>query len=281
MVSYYINPVIKISSFHSMFECIREPGYEFKGETHDFWECVYVQKGRICVSADDRVYSMKSGEMIFHKPMELHKYYVEGDNEARLFIYSYSADGDINSFFENKVFELNSEQIQILENLIAYTKAIETAYDNEYFSRILDSAKNSPVKLAAIANYIEGLMLNIYESYDISSETDTDTAKIYKQAVNYMKDNIHQNLKISDIAEHCCISSTGLKNLFVQYSGLGVHSYFLKMKISKATRMLKSGISVSETAEKLGFSGQPYFSAAYKRETGRSPSEISKYSKIK
>jgi AraC-like DNA-binding protein len=262
-----------------MFECTRKPGYAFAGETHDFWECVYVQKGQICVTADDRVYSMKSGEMIFHKPMELHKYYVEGNNEAKLFIFSYSASGEINSFFKNKVFELNSEQIQILDNLIAYTAAIYPYHTNEEFGKMLESIRNSPVKLSAISNHIECLMLNIYESYDISRESETGSAKIYKQAVNYMKDNIDKNLKISDIAEYCCISSTGLKNLFVRYSGLGVHCYFLKLKINQATKMLKSGISVSETSEKLGFSGQPYFSAAYKRETGRSPSQI--YNNIK
>ena len=266
---------MQIIYFHTMFECIRKPGYAFKGETHDFWECVYVQKGKICVTADDRVYSLKSGEMIFHKPMEMHKYYVEGNNDARLFIFSYTAKGETNDFFKNKVFELNSDQIQILENLMTYTRTITPA-DSDNCGSVFTSPAITPVKMCTIATYVESLMLNIYESYDISRESDTDTARIYKQAVNYMKDNIHTNLKISDIAEHCCISSTGLKNLFARYSGLGVHSYLLKMKINVATKMLQSGHSVSETADKLGFSGQPYFSAAYKRETGRSPSELTK-----
>ena len=41
-----------------------------------------------------------------------------------------------------------------------------------------------------------------------------------------------------------------------------------------ATEFLKNGLCVSETAEKLGFSSQAYFSVAYKRETGMNPSEI-------
>ena len=124
------------------------------------------------------------------------------------------------------------------------------------------------------------MLLSIYISNQISHELNSESARIFKQAVNYMKNNISTSLTITDVAEHCCISATGLKTLFASYAGLGVHKYFLKLKINLATKLLEQGTSVNVVADRLGFSGQAYFSAAYKRETGRSPSDVSKYSKI-
>ena len=46
----------------------------------------------------------------------------------------------------------------------------------------------------------------------------------------------------------------------------------MKLKMQAATELLKNGNSVTETAEKLGFSSQAYFSLSYKRETAENPS---------
>ena len=54
---------------YSLFETHYNGRYVFPGETHNFWECLYVQKGEVCVSADERVYNLTDGEIIFHKPL--------------------------------------------------------------------------------------------------------------------------------------------------------------------------------------------------------------------
>ncbi|MBQ8525293.1 MAG: helix-turn-helix transcriptional regulator [Clostridia bacterium] len=280
---YRIDECIHLEEFFSMFECTRPGGYEFRGETHDFWECVYIKSGRVRISADERIYDMTSGEMIFHKPMELHKYFVFEDNVAELFIFSFSAHGNLTDFFKNKVFELNRQQKEIIGNLIDFLnskKQKEPESDLENTLMYLEILKHSRVHMQTVAAYVYSLFLSISSSNEVSMELDTENARIFKQAVSYMSENIGTSLNISSIAEKCCISPTGLKKIFAKYAGLGVHKYFLKMKINLATQMLEQGCGVTETAEKLGFSGQAYFSAAYKRETGRLPSEIKKAENI-
>ena len=36
---------IHITSMHSLFKIHYECGFEFPGETHDFWECLYILDG--------------------------------------------------------------------------------------------------------------------------------------------------------------------------------------------------------------------------------------------
>ena len=57
--SYSVKEQIYISKLYSLFIRRRKRGYSFAGETHDFWECLCVLNGEICVSANERVYNMK------------------------------------------------------------------------------------------------------------------------------------------------------------------------------------------------------------------------------
>lgn len=91
---------------------------------------------------------------------------------------------------------------------------------------------------------------------------------------NYMNRRIYESPSIEEIAKIVGVSQAGLKRIFKKYSGLGVHKYFLKLKLKLAAKMLEDGFSVTDTAEKLCFSSQGYFTKTFKRETGILPSVI-------
>ena len=103
-IPHDVNEQIHIESFFSFFETHYDNGYNFPGETHNFWECVYVLDGSICVSGDERVYNLSKDEIIFHKPLELHKFYVNGDAGATLLIFSFSLTGTLAEALKNMVF---------------------------------------------------------------------------------------------------------------------------------------------------------------------------------
>ena len=44
--------------------------FEFKGESHNFWEFLYVDKGTVAVRADDTWTTLYTGDIIFHQPNE-------------------------------------------------------------------------------------------------------------------------------------------------------------------------------------------------------------------
>ena len=140
---------------------------------------------------------------------------------------------------------------------------------------ILNSEK-SDILSAIITNYICGLLLSICDNATVLGEAKLAHTDIYKKAVQYMQTHITDKLTIEDIAKYCAISTTSLKNTFLKYAGVGVHQYFLKMKISRAINLLSEGVNVSDIAARLGFSSQAYFSAAFKRETGESPTKYIK-----
>jgi AraC-like DNA-binding protein len=91
-----------------------------------------------------------------------------------------------------------------------------------------------------------------------------------------MKINIFSPISLSDIAKHCGVSNSSLKNLFKAHTHLGVMHYYNELKMEKAKEMLFEGISISAIAEELRFSSSAHFSAAFKKYTGLSPLKYKK-----
>ena len=91
-----------------------------------------------------------------------------------------------------------------------------------------------------------------------------------------MKSNLSRTLSVDELAREARVSKTALKEIFSRCGGMGVHKYFLKLKLSRASKLLKRGVSVTDVASELGFSSQAYFSSAFKREVGVSPLEYAR-----
>ncbi len=277
-VSYEIPQLVKINEMFSFFrqECTEK--FDFKGEQHNFWECLYVKNGAICVSADERVYKLRENQLIFHKPMEFHKFYVESTGGAEITVFSYTMEGELKEFFENKVFDLSAEQIGIVNRLSRYAESRGTFCDNfddvAFNYTYMNSFEGSGIFAQTVTTYIHQLFLSLADSGTASEVYRTEESDTFKRAVNYMRRNVSLAITVGELADYCRVSPATLKRIFARYTGIGIHKYFLQMKLKCATELLQRGESVSSVSEKLGFSSQCYFSAAFKRETGKSPSRV-------
>ena len=82
-------PRVRITSLCSAHMGIRPVGYFYNGESHDFWEAVFILKGKAGITAGETVYSLREGQMIFHPPGEFHRLWNDGDEFLRIAIVSF------------------------------------------------------------------------------------------------------------------------------------------------------------------------------------------------
>ena len=304
-VAHPVKPQIQLPAFYPLFEVHYDRGYEFPGESHNFWECLYVKEGEVCVSGDERVYDLGRGSIIFHKPLELHKFIVTGERGADLFIFSFSAEGPLTGWLSEKVFALTQFQQELLWKLYALARqsagtggdtgsggaaraghntgtggaagsggGVRTSGKAGGYYRYLEPFDRLPAYSQTVASFLELFMLSLAETGSVSSVSSDPEAILFSRAVNYLNSNIHRQPSVPETARFCGVSESGLKRLFDKYAGISVHKYLLKLKIKAAVQLLESGQTVSRTAQELGFNTQSYFSRAFKRETGLSPSQV-------
>lgn len=132
--------------------------------------------------------------------------------------------------------------------------------------------KDSSVKEAktvAIANEIYATLLE-QKNYTSSKEKEV----VYK-ATEYIRKNFDSpTLSSLEIASYCKISEVHLRRLFKKALGVSPLKYVNELRFEKAEKLLSFGeISISQIAENCGFSDVYYFSKAYKKRFGYSPSK--------
>ncbi len=274
---YKVKNEFAITEFYSAFDRKCDEGFMFKGESHDFWELVYVIEGNIIISADERVVRLSKNQILFHRPMEFHTLSVQSEGGAHIFVMSFSAEGDFMQRFSRKIISLKTERFKELMSIFEFLRD----YNNvkgvaPYPVSFLRNLEKDRIFAQKLKNMTENFLINISsaqseESLVLSSET-----RIYRDAMNIIDDSICDNLSVEEIAKRCNVSCAYLKRIFSKYAGIGVHSCVLKAKIIYAKQLLDSGVSVSLVADKLSFSTANYFSIVFKRETGISPMEYKK-----
>ena len=52
--------------------------FSFEGESHDFWEFIYVDKGNVNIVAGSEPISLVKNEIFFHEPNEFHSVKTDG-----------------------------------------------------------------------------------------------------------------------------------------------------------------------------------------------------------
>lgn len=268
-------PLLSVECFYSFFWQKFAGDFAFLGESHNFWECVLVLDGSMCVSGDERIYDLSAGEIIFHKPNELHKFHITSESGAEALIFSFDLLGEMADFFRNKVFRLSEPQLTIVSQMLSYARRgapIPLAAEHQIFS--FAPHEVVPTYYSTLATYVCQLFYSLREDSDEMAPSLSPASRLFYTAVRYMNENLAASPNVEALAAYLGISPSGLKRLFHTYAGMPVHKYLLTLKIHAATALLQGGASVCETAEKLGFSCQSGFSAAYKRETGKMPSQV-------
>lgn len=275
-LAYPVTEQIHITAMYSLFKIHYNNGFAFHGEAHNFWECFYVIDGEVCVSADERVYNLMRGEIIVHKPLEFHKFIVNGPKGATVLIFSFSAEGPLTGWLRDKVFSLSNSQNQILKSLISYmqSKADGLGLSPQKYYDCLKPFEQLPYYSQMIITYLYQLFLSLSDEGTISSVSSAPDAVTFSKAISYLNCNLHRQPSVGEIARFSNVSEASLKRIFDKYAGISVHKYLLKLKIKVAMELLQDGESVCMVAERLGFNSQSYFSKAFKRETGFNPSDL-------
>lgn len=101
--------------------------------------------------------------------------------------------------------------------------------------------------------------------------------KIIGPAVDYLKEHIYDNsLKTETLYRLCGISNTYFRQIFISRFGTTPQTYIIAKRLAHARSIISSGdfTTIGEVALSVGFSDPLYFSKAFKKAYGISPSEV-------
>lgn len=97
-----------------------------------------------------------------------------------------------------------------------------------------------------------------------------------KRALDFIDDHVSEEIRISDLASHCYLSSFYFQRLFHETTGYSVEKYILYRRLACAVTGLQKGERVNKVAEKSGFKSPEHFSRVFKETYKMTPSDYRK-----
>ena len=236
---------VGIFGIFSVFEHDCDSSYSFEGEFHNFWEFLILTGGELCTSEDDKVYTLTKNQIIFHKPNSFHNLNAASEN-VKYMVISFNAFGNYIDRFADKVLTLSEEQL-------AYVNKISQMFADEgldptvmKITKFLKIMRDKPILYHKFTNLVELLLVSLSESDMYSPKiVENEETSLYKIAINTLEDSLYSNITVEALARECSVSTAHLKRIFTKYAGIGIHEYFLQLKILHDKRLLSNGMSVT------------------------------------
>ena len=95
-----------------------------------------------------------------------------------------------------------------------------------------------------------------------------------REVAAYLCEHAAEQITLTEVAAHFAVSPSHLSRVFHQETGFGIREYLIHYRIRQACELLlNSGLTVTEIADRCGFSDSNYFGDAFKKATGLSPRE--------
>lgn len=113
----------------------------------------------------------------------------------------------------------------------------------------------------------------VYFTRKIGEVKNLKYSRLVKDIIQFISLNIYNQLKVKDISEHFYLSETSLRNKFKKETNMTLQEFIINKKINESKIMLKSGLSITEIASKLGFSDSAHFSKSFKSLTNITPKQ--------
>ncbi|WYP28590.1 response regulator transcription factor [Alkalihalobacillus sp. FSL W8-0930] len=127
----------------------------------------------------------------------------------------------------------------------------------------------------------EGIVVEVCQSQQW--DENLKHRQLVEQMLESIQQRMNENITLSDLAEELFISRNYLGQIFRKIVGESFKDYLLRVRMEKAKKMIYEGsYLIYEISEKVGYTNPAYFSSAFKKYSGQTPTElIQKRARIK
>lgn len=245
--------------------------FQYRGETHDFWELIYVDKGELIVETDTETFAVGKGECIFHKPGEFHIHKANGVIAPNYFVICFTCDSEWMKFFEKKRFKFTEKQKKFISNIIEEANHVFIIPWTNVDKKRLEFRANQPIGgQQLIKTYLEQLLIFLIRQETGRTELPKGQTVEVESIAEQMKRNLdtyaYKDFNLEEFCREMGYSRSYLSKVFVKEYGYTIHKYVTVLKMQEAKTLIREHIyNFTEISDMLGYSNPLYFSRVFKK----------------
>lgn len=256
--------------------------FEFKNEyqtiddSHNFCELLYVEKGSLCVYADNYSGLLSDNQLIIHSANETHSLRCNENVFPHVIIIGFECQSEQLKHFSTAPITLQPSHRKMLADIMKEGMNL--------FAPPYDIPNTLEMKKRAASPFGTEQMLKLnlemflitlvreYSTFPVSHEKVSDNR--LSEICNYIAEHYTERILLDNICFLFGMNKTTLCQSFRGEYGITILNYIDQLKLKDAKKLLRKGkLSVTEISEQLGFTSVHYFSRYFKKHTGMSPKE--------
>ena len=276
-----LQSIVNISKIVTIHYYEFDKNFIFHGEKHDFWELVYVDKGKVQIQRDNEEITLSQGEIVFHHPNEFHS--IRALNSApNFFVTSFVCNSPAMLYFAKYQTVLDQTLKPFLSSIIKEAEKTYIIPKNNPLLKQLVKKENAPIGgEQLIKTYLEQFLIflirNIVKTdapsvFPCKESMETYLVSAVKSSI---AENLEQPFRINNLCQALGYSKSYLSKLFHKQTGETIADFANKEKIRQAKQWIREGnLNFTQISDRLAFDNPQYFSRVFKRITSMSPTEF-------
>lgn len=280
-----LHGVINVKAVYTIHYFKYGQKFAFEGESHDFWEFVYIDSGQAQITAGDRNFDLNQGEAYFHKPNEYHSIKTE-NRFANSVIISFECPSPAMRAFENLKTTLGDAEKELLNKIVREARECFSDKMNDvYLTKMTKSGAGGFGGEQLIRLYIEQLLILLYRKRIGATiergEKRKNAGELTDRIKEILEENVYGSVSLTELSNTLFFSKTYIKTIFKRSTGQTVMQYFTALKIEEAKKLISCNkYTFTEIAYKLGYSSLHYFSRQFKKSADMSLTEYARSIKV-
>ena len=231
---------------------------------HDFYEVYHLLQGHVDYWVDGRILSMEPGDLLLINPMELHRPIIRDNTYERIVLwidreYLRSLSPALCACFEA------DDHVHLIRQGAGKVTVHLRDLVREYYST--DTCSD----FAAQGIFLQFMSQLNRLATKSNPQEGRELSQLVKTALQYISDNIADQLSLENIAGACFVSKYYLSHAFTKEVGVSVYRYILLRRLLLARQLLAAGESASSVCRSCGFTDYTSFYRAFRSEYGTSP----------
>ena len=273
--------VINVSRIVTVHDYEFDSSFIFEGERHDFWEMVYIDKGKVEVRADEERLTLSQGEIVFHKPNEFHSIRAL-DSAPNFFVISFVCQSPLIDHLEKYHTLLDKKLHGFISSIIKESEASYVIPKNDTRLKKLVKKPSAPIGgEQLIKTYLEQFLILLVRNIVKEDEPSLFPSKesmethLVSEAKRILSEHAERPFCVNDLCVELGYSRSYLSHLFREQTGDTIASFAIGQKIKRAKQLIRDGrYNFTQISDRLSFENPQYFSRVFKRVSGMSPSEF-------
>ncbi|NOU90881.1 helix-turn-helix domain-containing protein [Paenibacillus sp. LMG 31460] len=256
---------------------------ELPDHFHDWYEIVYVYRGKGTFFIDHTFYEMKQGDLFLIPGNTIHR--ATPDKETPV--------TSTAIYFSPSIVQTPN-----LGDSFSYLHCFEqaTAHHNYKFETLLSQRQNLDSGLESIqyefkhpnlghrqAILLQLLQLLLFLNRDLGSGTKPSTGDSIappmwmREILLYIDQHFCEDIGLKTLSKQASVTPAHFSRVFKQLIGMNITAYIMTKRIIRAKQLLsENDLNISSIAEMCGFESLPHFHAMFKRVLGMTPAAARK-----